>query len=112
NGAPKLWLLATFLTTLVFTHLVLEHWHYYLMCCPAVALLCGATLAKWEPIWTERISRPSLGFALIGATLMLSAVDGLNAMKISLNYDPFPQEMAQVLREHTKPEDKLIIYDS
>ena len=36
----RLWLLAAFLTTLVFTHLVLEHWHYYLMCCPdAVPLL-------------------------------------------------------------------------
>ncbi len=51
-------------------------------------------------------------FALAGLMLMLSAVDGITAMKISLDYDPFPQEMARVLREHTKPEDKLIIYDA
>jgi hypothetical protein len=112
NRLPKLWLLGTFLTTLIFTHLVLEHWHYYLMCCPAVALLCGATLARWEPIWQQRISHPWFAFALAGLMLMLSAVDGITAMKISLDYDPFPQEMAKVLREHTKPEDKLILYDA
>ena len=27
NRLPKLWLVVMFLTTLVFTHLVLEHWH-------------------------------------------------------------------------------------
>jgi len=112
NRAPKLWLLGTFFTTLIFTHLVLVHWHYYLMCCPAVALLCGATLARWEPIWTQRISRPWFAFTLAGVMLMFSAVDGITAMKISLDYDPFPVEMAQVLREHTKPEDKLIVYDA
>jgi hypothetical protein len=31
NRLGNLWLLATFLTTLVFTHLVLAHWGYYLM---------------------------------------------------------------------------------
>jgi hypothetical protein len=112
NRAPKLWLLAAFLTTLLFTHLVLEHWHYYLMCCPAVAMLCGAALARWEPIWMQRTSRPWLAWTLAAIALLFSAVDGITAMKISLTYDPFPQEMAQVLREHTTPQDKLILYDS
>jgi hypothetical protein len=112
NRLPKLWLMGGILTTLVFTHLVLAHWHYYLPFCPAVALLCGATLARWEPIWAERTSHPTLAFLLAGIMLIFSAADGLNAMKIPLDYDPFPQEMAQVLREHTKPTDKLIMFDS
>ena len=110
NRLPKLWLLATFLTTLVFTNLVLVHTHYYLMCCPAVAMLCGATLARWEDFLAEEIPRPSLRFALIGAALVFSAIDGLIAMKIANEYDYFPQEASALVRQHTKPEDKLIVY--
>jgi hypothetical protein len=36
----------------------------------------------------------------------------LNAIKIAPDYDPFPQEMSRVLRQYTKPTDKLILYDS
>jgi hypothetical protein len=110
NCLPKLWLLATFLTTLVFTHLVLAHWHYYLMCCPAVALLCGATLARWEPFWAQEMPAAWLRLALTGVVLVLSAIDGVIAMKIATDYDNFPREMSVVIREHTKPEDKLIVW--
>jgi hypothetical protein len=112
NRLPKLWLIGAFFTTLVFTHLVLEHWHYYLMCCPAVALLCGETLTRWEPIWTQRTSHQTVAFSLVGIALIFSSLDGLTAMKTPLDYDPFPQEMAQVLREHTSPNDKLIMFDT
>ena len=44
--------------------------------------------------------------------LVFSAIDGLNAMKISLDYDPFPQRMGLVLRQYTKPGDKLVMFDS
>jgi hypothetical protein len=111
NRMPKLWLIGALLTTLVFTPLVLAHWHYYLPCCAAVAMLCGATLARWEPLWTQRTSHHAFAFLLVGVMLVFSAVDGLIMMKIALNYDPFPQEMAQVLRERTTPADKLIMFD-
>ena len=107
NRMPKAWLLATLLTTLVFTHLVLEHWHYYLMCCPAVAMLCGATLARWEIFWTQEMPRPWLRTALAGLILIFSAVDGIVAMKVSLLYDPFKKNLANVIHEQTKPTDKL-----
>ncbi len=35
-------------TTLVFTHLVLHHWHYYLMFAPAVAMLCAEGMSVLE----------------------------------------------------------------
>jgi len=111
NRMPKAWLLATLPTTLIFTHLVLEHWHYYLMCCPAVAMLCGATLARWENFWTQEMPRPCLRTALAGLILVFSAVDGIVAMKVSLLYDPFKKNLATVIHEKTKPADKLIVFD-
>jgi len=110
NRLPKLWLLATFLTTLVFTNLVLVHSHYYLMCCPPVALLCGATLARWEGFWAQEMPKPSLRLILAGAVMVLSAIDGLIVIKIAGVYDYFPQEAGALIRQHTKPQDKLIVY--
>jgi len=100
NPLPKLWLLATFLTTLVFTHLILVHWHYYLMCCPAVALLCGITLNWWEDLWAQLLSRPWLRLALVGLALTLSAIDGIITMKVSIYYDSYPQQIS-LLIHHT-----------
>jgi len=110
NLVPKFWLLATLLTTLVFTNLVLMHWHYYLMCCLPVALLCGATLARWENFFAQEISGRCLRLVLVGLVLVLSALEGIIAMKISLDYDGFPQEMSVLLRQYTKPEDKLLVF--
>jgi hypothetical protein len=110
NRLPKLWLLATLLTTLVFTQVILIHWHYFLMCCPAVALLCGATLARWEDFWTQQMPVTWLRLGVAGLVLVLSAIDGLIAMKIGIYYDYFPQEVAALIRQHTQPDDKLIVH--
>jgi hypothetical protein len=109
NRLPKLWLFAAFLTTLVFTRVVLIHWHYYLMCCPAVALLCGATVARWETFWAQEMPPRWLRLALAGLVLVFSAIDGVIASKVSVAYDPFPRQMAAIIRDHTRPEDKLIV---
>jgi hypothetical protein len=112
NRLPKLWLLAAFLTTVVFTHLVLVHWHYYLMFCPAVALLCGTTLARWEIYWTQEMPDRWLRLALAGLVLIFSAIDGVIATKVSIYYDSYPQQMSELIRQNTKPEDKLILLGS
>lgn len=109
NLMAKLWLAATFITILVFTHVVLIHWHYYLMCCPAVAVICGATVAAWEDVWLRNSSSPRLITALAGIALVFAATEGILAMKV-LSYDKFPAEMAALIREHTQPTDKLIVY--
>jgi hypothetical protein len=110
NRLPKLWLLATVITTLVFTHLVLEHWHYYLMCCPAVAMLCGATVARWEDFWAREMPIALLRAGLAGVVLVGGAIDGVVAMKIAIDYDYFPQEMSELIRQHTEPDDRIILY--
>jgi hypothetical protein len=106
---PRLWLLATFLTTLVFVQLVLEHWHYYLICCPPMALLCGITVARWEPFWSSQMPRAPLRLALAGIALVLSAVDGFIAMKAALEFDYFPRQASALIRQYTRPEDRIII---
>jgi hypothetical protein len=110
NPLPKLWLLAALPTTLLFTHLVLEHWHFYLMCTPAVAMLCGATLARWENFWAHEMPLPALRMALAGVVLIFSAVDGVVAMKVAGDYDYFPQQMGAEIVRHTKPGDRLLVY--
>jgi hypothetical protein len=110
NRLPKLWLASTFLTTLVFTHLVLEHWHYYLMCCPPVAMLCGVTLARAEDFGAQELPNRWLRIAVVTVVLLFSATDGLIATKIAAGYDSFPQEVSLILRQYTKPQDKLLVW--
>ena len=111
NHLLKLWLGAMFLTTLVFTNLVLAHWHYYLMCAPAVALLCGVTLSRWEPFWAVEMRSRTLRLALAGAVLVFSAVEGLTTMRIGLACDPFYKAVSRVIHTHTLPSDKLLVWN-
>jgi hypothetical protein len=109
NGNPvaRGLLAGAVLTTLVFTHLVLHHWHYYLMFTPAVALLCAEGLGVLFARYTSPSPRPVVSlfvFALLG----LSLLQGLMAMR-ALTYDPYPDRMAALIREHTAPADKLVI---
>ena len=110
NRLAKFWLLSTVLTMLVFSYLVLGHWHYYLMCCPAVALLCGATLARWEGYWTQQITQRWQQLALAGGFLIAASVDGIFAMKIGVDYDSFSKVMSTAIAQHTQPQDKLLVY--
>ena len=110
NPLPKLWLAAMFLATRVFTHLVLEHWHSYLPCAPAIAMLCGATAARWEDFWTQEMPIAALRLALVGLVLVGAAIDGVIAMRVALGYDYFPREMSEVVRQHTAPGDRVILF--
>ena len=110
NSLARFWLLATFLVTLTFTHVVLIHWHYYLMCCPAVAILCGTTLSRCEELWIQTALWKPAFIGLAGLLLMGSALDGLITMKIAADYDQFPQQMSSIIREHTSRDDKLVVY--
>lgn len=106
----KFWIVATFVVTLVFTPVVLNHWHYFLMCCPPVALLCGAVLARWEPAWASMMPHANLRLGIVFVALMGCVLDGVVTMKIALDYDPFTKQISGILKEHTSPTDKLIVF--
>lgn len=102
---------AAFVTTLLFTNLVLAHWHYYLMCAPAVAMLCGVVITTWNDALRTQLSSANLRTWLLALGLFLAAAEGLAAMKLGADLDPFPRQMSQVIREHTQPADKLLVHN-
>jgi hypothetical protein len=107
NPAARCLLGGAVVTTLVFTHLVLHHWHYYLMFAPAVAMLCAEGISVLE----ARIfpQGPGLAMSFFVAVLIgLSLLQGLMGMR-ALTYDPYPAQMADIIRQHTSPTDKLVI---
>ena len=110
NRLGQVWMLAGCLTTLVFTHLVLHHHHYYLMFSPAVALLCGVAAERLEArLGPGRNVPPGLVILLSAGILSLGTGQGLIGLKVTLDGDPYPKQVVALLRQHTAPEDKLLI---
>ncbi len=107
NPAARYLLAGALLTTLVFSHLVLVHWHYYLMFAPAVSLLCAEGLAVLEMRFAPQSSQPAFSIFVSGL-IGLSLLQGLMGMR-SLTYDPYPAQMADIIRQDTTPTDKLVI---
>jgi hypothetical protein len=108
HPAAKYLLAGGALSTLVFTHLVLHHHHYYLMFAPAVALLLGAALAASETFLVERSLRPAAVTATGAALLLAGLAQGLISFR-ALSLDPFPVNIASLIRSHTSPQDKLLV---
>jgi hypothetical protein len=106
---PVCLLLGCGVTTLIFSHLVLHHSHYYLMFSPAVALL-SANALMWLIESLRMNSRADWVFTGLTAILMgLSLIQGLMGMKISATFDPYYQKIATIVAEHTTPTDKILI---
>jgi hypothetical protein len=107
NPIARCLLAGALLTTLVFSHLVLHHWHYYLMFAPAVALLCAEGLSVFELRFAPQSSTPVFS-VFVSGLIGLSLLQGLMGMR-SLTYDPYPAKMADIIRQNTAPTDKLVI---
>lgn len=106
----KLLLLSAFITTLVFTHLVLHHVHYYLMFTPAFAVFCAVAASDLEKkLSPESLWLTNASLAIVAAVLGLSIVQGLIGIKIVLHFDPYPYEMAGEIQKYCSPTDKLLI---
>lgn len=111
NRMPKVWLTSCVLTTLVFSNLVLAHWHYFLMYSPAVAMLCGSTLSRYVQSTAVERCPYATKLGLMSACVFLSTLQGLLAMRSSLEHDPFTCQMASIIRQNTDPNDKLIVHN-
>jgi hypothetical protein len=108
NPVARLLCWMVLLTILVFCHLVLQHWHYYLMLAPAVAILCAEGWTLIEKKFSDtRCGIPPLSI-LVAGLLLLSLGQGLMAMKV-LTLDKYPDQMANVIRQYTSEADKLVI---
>jgi 4-amino-4-deoxy-L-arabinose transferase-like glycosyltransferase len=101
--------LGSIITTLVFSHLVLHHRHYYLFYSPAIAILCAEGITKLEGKIAADYRQRSIFTALLGAILGLATIQGLMGIKIISGYDPYVVRIERVLREQTSPQDKLLL---
>jgi hypothetical protein len=108
HPAAKFLLAGSFLTTLVFTHLVLHHNHYYLMFAPAVAALVAASAAAAESFLLEHGLRSCLVTIGLAALLLSGLLQGLVSLK-ALSNDAFPKKIADLIRSHTSTQDKLAV---
>lgn len=111
NRLGQVWFIAAMCTTLVFTHVVLVHRHYYILFSPAVALLCASAAVRLEDLvdlrkaW-QRATVAAFALGVFG----LSIAQGLIGIEVMLNYDPYPERIVKIIREHTTPEEKLLVW--
>ena len=97
--------------TLVFSQLVLQHQHYFLMYSLPLALLLAPTAAAtWGSLsqaW--RAPQPLLTLLLVTA-MLASTLQGLFGME-ALFRDPYHKSAAERLKKLTSPEDRLLIVE-
>lgn len=108
NPAGKFLLLGSFVTTLVFTHLILHHYNYLMLFSPAIAILMAAAWNKIEQLASERGFHPRLTTAAIAMVIFLALFQGLMSLR-AFSFDKFPDRIIATMREHTAPTDRLIV---
>jgi hypothetical protein len=110
NRAGRAALAGAFCTTLVFSHLVLVHRHYFVLYSVAVALLSASAVLRLEDQWNlQKGWQQFVSIAGISGALLLASVQGLIGMEVVLNYDPYPKAIAEIVRQQTSPTDKLLL---
>lgn len=110
NRLGQCWFAAAMCVTLVFTHLVLIHRHYFMLFSPAVAMLCASAIVNIEDrLQLQQAWQRSAWVIGTAIVLVFSAVQGLKGIEVVLDYDPYPKRIAALLREQTGPLDKLVV---
>ena len=97
------------ITTLVFTHIILHHSHYYLMLTPAVAMLCANAFLWLKDSFPMSLRREQGLVAFVGVLLGLSLIQGFIGMKNSMIFDPYSKKIPPIVVKYTLPIDKLLI---
>ena len=104
-------LAGTLIVTAVFSHLVLHHHQYFLMySLPATLLMAPVVADGWSRLSAAwRWPQPMLVAALV-LIAFLGVLQGLIGLE-SIHQDPYPSAVAKRLREHTTPDDRLLIVE-
>jgi len=97
------------ITTMVFSHLVLHHSHYYLMLSPAVALICASAFLWLKDTFPMNNRKEWIFTAMVGLLLGLSLVQGMIGMKIVQTFDPYFRKVASQVEKYTSASDKILI---
>jgi hypothetical protein len=106
-----LFLLSAVCTTLVFTPLLWEHTHYFFVYAPAIAWLCAIPAAEFEfAIWDRLRASAFVRTAILLITLVASLAETYMAIHFNLLFDPYQQEIARVIQQHTAPDEKIVVW--
>ena len=108
---PVVLLAGAIAVTLVFSQLVLQHQHYFLMYSLPLALLLAPTAATAWSSLSQAWKLPQLWLVcLLIAAMFASTLQGLFGME-ALFRDPYHRSAVKRLRELTTPEDRLLIIE-
>ena len=108
---PAVLLVGAVAVTLVFSQLVLQHQHYFLMYSLPLALLLAPTVAAaWSALSRSWRLPQQLLVLLLVTAMLASTLQGLFGME-ALFRDPYQQSAAERLKKLTSPEDRLLIVE-
>lgn len=108
---PVVLLIGAAIVTLVFSQLVLQHQHYFLMYSLPLALLMAPTVATaWDALSRSWRLPQLLLIVLLVAAMLASTLQGLFGME-ALFRDPYHQSAAKRLEKLTSPEDRLLVVE-
>jgi 4-amino-4-deoxy-L-arabinose transferase-like glycosyltransferase len=107
------WLLAAGCATLVFTPTIMFRGHvqYFFIFSPVVALLCARAAEESEPhLWPALRAGPVWRSLLVFAAIFFGLVECSQVLHFNAFFDTYNDDVAQVLKQHTAPTDKLIVW--
>jgi Dolichyl-phosphate-mannose-protein mannosyltransferase len=105
------WLLAGMVTTLIFTNVVLVHFHYhFIFAAPLIFLAARAVQEMEMPIRRMLPDRVALRVALLLFFFGACVAQGLVSLHLRLLTDNYVARQAAILQQHTAPTDKLIVW--
>lgn len=106
---PLVLLFGAGIVTLVFSQLVLQHQHYFLMYSLPLALLISPTVASaWELLSQAWNAPRKLLVVLMVAAMLASTLQGLFGME-ALFRDPYDKSVSERLKKFTSPSDRLLV---
>ena len=107
------WLLAAGCATLVFTPIIMFRGHvqYFFIFSPAVALLCARAVEELEPhLWQSLRAGPVWRCVLVLAATVFGLAECAQVLHFRSSFDTYDDDVAQTLKQHTAPSDKLIVW--
>jgi hypothetical protein len=111
--AVEAWLclLAAVCTTMVFTPLLWEHVHYFMMYAPAAAWLCAASAAESEfAIWDRLRATVIFRTIILVLTFAASLAGTYMAIHFNMIFDPYQEEVGRIIQQHIPPDDKIVVW--
>jgi hypothetical protein len=111
SGPLRLWIAAAMGALLIFTNLILIHWHYYYIFAVPVALLAARAAVEFEPaLW--RVFPPGISSRVFVCVTLaaVSLAQGLQAAHLNLLLDRYPEECGHIIKVQTGPTDKLVVW--